>query len=82
MVASGGIADPTVILSGGTEVVNAHGTDLGAQISGGTQVVSGVASGATVFSGAQLVRAGGTVPATRPSPAAARSSAPVAPPST
>ena len=50
----------TVILSGGTEVVNAHGTDLGAQISGGTQVVSGVASGATVFSGAQLVRAGGT----------------------
>jgi autotransporter passenger strand-loop-strand repeat protein len=56
MVASGGTADPTVILSGGTEVVNAHGTDLGAQISGGTQVVFGVASGATVFSGAQLVR--------------------------
>ena len=60
MVASGGTADPTVILSGGTEVVSAHGSDLGAQISGGTQVVFGVASGATVFSGAQLVRAGGT----------------------
>ena len=34
MVASGGTADPTVIASGGTEVVSAHGTDLGAQTVG------------------------------------------------
>jgi autotransporter passenger strand-loop-strand repeat protein len=46
VVASGGTADPTVIASGGTEIVNSRGTDLGAQISGGTQIVFGVASGA------------------------------------
>jgi len=64
VVASGGTADPTVIASGGTEVISAHGTDLGAQISGGVQIVLGVASGATVFSGAQIIRTGGTADST------------------
>ncbi len=59
IVSSGGFADPTIILGGGTEIVGAQGTDFGAQISGGVQLVFGVASGATAFSGAQIVRSGG-----------------------
>ena len=59
LVASRGIADPTLILSGGTEIVSAGGDDFGAQISGGTQVVFGLAQGATAFGGAQIVRSGG-----------------------
>jgi autotransporter passenger strand-loop-strand repeat protein len=35
-------ADPTLILGGGTEIVSAGGADVGAQISGGTQVVFGL----------------------------------------
>ena len=49
-VLSGGSADPTKILFGGTEIVG--GVDVGAQVSsGGTQVVNGRASSATVFAG-------------------------------
>jgi autotransporter passenger strand-loop-strand repeat protein len=59
-VVSGGIADPAAILSGGSEIVSAHGTDDGAHISGGKQLVFGVASGVTVFAGSQVVEAGGT----------------------
>ena len=44
-VESGGVADPTVILSGGTENVSAGGTDSGAHISGGAQLVFGSATG-------------------------------------
>ena len=63
-VAAGGIADPTTIGSGGTEVVHRGGTDLGALISGGEQDVFGFASGATVFSGLQIVEFGGTASGT------------------
>ena len=59
-VLSGGLADPTTIYSGGREIVSAHGTDDGAQISGGKQLVYGSASGATVFTGTQVVESGGT----------------------
>ena len=59
LVASGGVAVSATIFSGGTEAVSAGGTDFGAQISGGTQLVFGLASFATVFSGEQLVQAGG-----------------------
>ena len=55
-----GLADPTRIMSGGKEIVSANGTDYGAQISGGTQLVFGLASGATAFPGAQVVGSGGT----------------------
>ncbi len=48
------------MVSGGSEVVSAHGTDDGAQISGGKQLVYGSASGATVFTGSQVVELGGT----------------------
>jgi autotransporter passenger strand-loop-strand repeat protein len=61
---SGGLADPTTIYSGGSEIISAHGTDLGALISGGTQLDYGLASGATVFAGWQVVEAGGTASAT------------------
>ena len=60
VVSSGGLADPTRIMSGGKEIVNANGTDYGAQISGGTQLVFGLASGATALSGVQVVGSGGT----------------------
>jgi autotransporter passenger strand-loop-strand repeat protein len=59
LVSSGGLADPTTIYSGGSETIRKGGTDLGAHVSGGTLVVSGVASGATVF-GSQVVGSGGT----------------------
>ena len=60
VVLSGGLADPTTIYSGGKEVVSANGTDAGAQISGGTQLVYGLASGVTIFAGLQVVESGGT----------------------
>ena len=50
--------------SGGLEIVSAGGTDLGAQISGGEQDVYGLASGATVFTGSQVVESGGTASGT------------------
>ena len=58
-MASGGFAVSATILSGGNETIRAGGSDFGAQITGGTQFVSGVASFGTVFSGEQLVQAGG-----------------------
>ena len=64
LVSSGGLADPTTIDSGGREIVSALGTDDGAQIAGGTQFVYGLARSGTVFSGAQLVEAGGKASAT------------------
>ena len=63
-VLSGGLADPTTILSGGTEIVSAGGTDDGAKISGGTQLDYGLASGATIVTGSQVVEAGGTASGT------------------
>jgi autotransporter passenger strand-loop-strand repeat protein len=59
-VSSGGVVSGTTVNNGGSEIIGAHGTDDGAQISGGRQLVHGVASGATVFSGSQVVEAGGT----------------------
>jgi autotransporter passenger strand-loop-strand repeat protein len=70
VVESGGTTSGTVVSFGletsglrlrivdGTEIVSKHGTDLGAKISG-TQFDHGVASGATVFTGAQVVESGG-----------------------
>jgi autotransporter passenger strand-loop-strand repeat protein len=40
--------------------VSSGGTDLGAQVSGGTQFDYGFASGVTVFTGSQVVESGGT----------------------
>ena len=59
-VLSGGLADPTMIYSGGSEIVSAGGTDNDAQISSGEQDVFGLASGATVFAGSQVIESGGT----------------------
>jgi fibronectin-binding autotransporter adhesin len=59
VVSSGGFADPTIIYVGGSETVGAGGTDLGAQISGGTQFDYGFASGVTIFTGSQVIEAGG-----------------------
>ena len=60
LVSSGGTADPTRIFAGGTESISFGGTDNGAQISGGIQKVFGSASGATVFTGSQVIEFGGT----------------------
>ena len=57
-VLAGGVADPTTIDTGGIEIVDRGGTDLGALVSGGAQKVFGYASGATVFAGAQHSRIG------------------------
>jgi autotransporter passenger strand-loop-strand repeat protein len=54
-----GVADPATIHLGGSETVSSGGTDLGALISGGTQLVSGFASGVTVFAGSQVILRGG-----------------------
>jgi autotransporter passenger strand-loop-strand repeat protein len=59
-VDSGGTASGAAIDGGGFAIVEAGGTDFGAQISGGEQDVFGLASGATVFTGSQVVKAGGT----------------------
>ena len=52
------------VSSGGSVVVSAHGTDDGAQISGGRQLDYGLASGGTIFTGSQVVEAGGTASGT------------------
>jgi autotransporter passenger strand-loop-strand repeat protein len=54
-----GVADAAIIYSGGSETISKGGTDLGAQISGGTQVTSGLVSGATIFAGSQMVQSAG-----------------------
>src|SRR4029077_3800776 len=55
-----GTAVGTTIFVGGLEIVAASGgTDSGAQVSGGEQDVFGVASGATIFAGSQVVGSGG-----------------------
>jgi autotransporter passenger strand-loop-strand repeat protein len=64
LVSSGGTADPTRLLSGGAEIIASGGVDSGAQVSGGEQDVFGSASGTTVFSGAQIVEAGGVASST------------------
>ena len=63
-VLSAGLADATTISADGTEIISAHGTDAGAQISGGTQIVDGFASGSTIFTGSQVVDNGGIASAT------------------
>ena len=52
-VLSGGTADPVVMSSGGTEIVSRGGTDDGALISGGTQLVYGLTTGDTAFTGSK-----------------------------
>ena len=53
--AAGGIASDTTIDSGGLELVNSGGTELGASVSGNLQVYSGgLASGTEVMSGGLL----------------------------
>ena len=68
IVNSGGTADLTTIDDGGLEIVSAGGTDVGAKIAGasvgGEQDVFGLASGATIFTGSQVVEAGGTASGT------------------
>ena len=59
MCSPAALADPTTIYSGGSEIVSAGGTDDGAQISGGTQLDYGLASGATIVSGVEVIEAGG-----------------------
>ena len=63
-VLSGGTALDTTLDSGGSEIVSASGSDGGAQIEGGTQFDFGLASGATVFTGSQVVESGGTASGT------------------
>jgi autotransporter passenger strand-loop-strand repeat protein len=55
-VASGGLADPAFIASGGNETVIAGG--IGAQTFGGTRDVFGFASGAVAFTGSQSTETG------------------------
>ena len=64
IVASGGFADPTFIFSGGTEIISSGGSDVGALISGGEQDVFGLATGASVFGGSQVIKAGGAASGT------------------
>jgi autotransporter passenger strand-loop-strand repeat protein len=64
-VESGGTADPTIISAGGSEIISGGGSDLGALISGGTQLDYGYASGATAFfGGSQVVETGATASGT------------------
>jgi hypothetical protein len=58
IVRPGGIADATVVSSGGTLGVVGGGTDFGAQISGGIEIESGLANGGTAVATAI---SGGTV---------------------
>jgi autotransporter passenger strand-loop-strand repeat protein len=60
VVSSGGLADPATIYNGGSETISKGGTDLGAHISGGLQIISGLVSRATIFAGLQGVQSGGT----------------------
>ena len=58
---AGGITS-SIVLSGGSEVILARGTDVGAQSSAATQLDCGSATGATVFTGgSQTVETGGTM---------------------
>jgi autotransporter passenger strand-loop-strand repeat protein len=59
IVESGGSASGTLLRSG-SETVSAHGTDLAAHISGGTQLVYGAAGGGAISGGTQVVESGGT----------------------
>ena len=59
-----GTAIDTMLDSGGEEIVSSGGSDLCALISGGTQFDYGYASGAIVFSGAQLIQSGGSASST------------------
>ena len=61
---AGGLVSGTTIDSGGFEIVDLGGTDLGAKIFGGEQDVFGYASGVTLSEGAQVVEFGGTTSAT------------------
>jgi autotransporter passenger strand-loop-strand repeat protein len=63
-VQSRGLASATTVYASGSETISKGGTDRGAQISGGTQTDSGLASGAVIFAGSQVVRSGGTAFAT------------------
>jgi hypothetical protein len=56
LVSSGGLAQAATISTGGSETVSAHGSDLDVAISGGKQFDFGVAIGATVFAGSQVVQ--------------------------
>ena len=64
VVTSGGLADLTLLLSGGTEIISSGGSDVGALISGGEQDVFGLATGASVFGGSQVIEAGGAASGT------------------
>jgi autotransporter passenger strand-loop-strand repeat protein len=59
-----GLATFTTVSSGGSETIRSGGTDDGAQISGGIQAVFGTASGATIFTGSEVVESGGIASAT------------------
>ena len=59
LVYSGGTAVDITVNGGGSEILISGGLDDGAQIFGGTQLVYGYASGATVFAGSQIVENGG-----------------------
>jgi autotransporter passenger strand-loop-strand repeat protein len=59
IVLSHGLADPATIYGGGSETISKGGTDLGVNISGGIQIDSGLASGATIFAGSQVVGSAG-----------------------
>jgi autotransporter passenger strand-loop-strand repeat protein len=64
VVRDGGTASSTTIMGGGVEIVQHHGTDSGALISG-TQRDEGLATGATVFAGGvQVVDHRGTASGT------------------
>ena len=54
----------TTIFSGGTEIISSGSVDSSAQISGGTQLDYGIANGAMVFTGSQVVEFGGTASGT------------------
>ncbi len=61
VVESGGTGADSIVVTGGSEIISAHGSEFAAQISGGTDDVYGYASGATMFSsGYQVVESGGT----------------------
>jgi autotransporter passenger strand-loop-strand repeat protein len=60
VVQSGGTASATTVLSGGTEIVSAHGSDFSARISGGIELDFGLAGGATIYAGSQVVESAGT----------------------
>jgi autotransporter passenger strand-loop-strand repeat protein len=47
-------------LSGGVEIIDSQGNDFNARISGGTQIVSGITTGTTIFAGGlEVVESGG-----------------------